>query len=132
MSFHPVKCTVLRITTSKRYRRETTIFQVTDSAKYLGVTLTDDLKWKKHTQATAAKASGTLGFLRRNFRDCSRQVRATTYKSIVRPTMEYASTSWDPYKTEMPTALRKSNVSQHAMLAITVHGTDPRMCHNNG
>ena len=102
MSFHPEKCTVLRITTNKQYRRETNYFlhgqrlQVIDSAKYLGVTLSDDLQWEKHTQATAAKASRTLGFLRRNFRDCSKQVRATTYKSMVRPTMEYASTSWDP------------------------------------
>ena len=38
---------VLRITTSKRYRRETNYFlhglQTTDSAKYLGVTLGEDL-----------------------------------------------------------------------------------------
>ena len=106
MSFHPKKCTVLRITTNKRYRRETNYFlhgqrlQVSDSAKYLGVTFSDDLQWEKHTQATAAKASRTLGFLRRNLKDCSKQVRSTTYKSMVRPTMEYASSSWDPYKTE--------------------------------
>ena len=113
MSFHTEKCTVLRIATNKKYRRETNFFlhgqrlQVTDSAKYLGVTLSDDLQWEKHTQATAAKASRTLGFLRRNFRDCSKQVRATTYKSMVRPTMEYASTSWDPYKTEDVSCLDK-------------------------
>ena len=106
MCFHPEKCTVLRITTNKRYRRETNYFlhgqrlQVADSTKYLGVTFSDDLQWEKHTQATAAKASRTLGFLRRNLKDCSKQVRSTTYKSMVRPTMEYASSSWDPYKTE--------------------------------
>ena len=104
---------MLRITTNKKYRRETNYFlhgqrlQVTDSAKYLGVTLYDDLQWEKHIQATAAKASCTLGFLRRNFRDCSKQVRATTYKSMVQPTMEYASTSWDPYKTEDVNCLDK-------------------------
>ena len=65
-----------------------------------GVTFSDDLQWEKHTQATAAKASRTLGFLRRNLKDCNKQVRSTTYKSMVRPTMEYASSSWDPYKTE--------------------------------
>ena len=113
MSFHPEKCMVLKMTTNKQYRRETNYFlhgqrlQVTGSTKYLGVTLSDDLQWEKHTQATAAKASRTLGFLRRNFRDCSKQVRATTYKSMVRPTMEYASTSWDPYKTEDVNCLDK-------------------------
>ena len=71
------------------------------------MTLSDDLKWEKHTQATAAKASHTLDFLRHNVRDCSKQVCATTYKSMVRPTMEYASTSWDPYKTEDVNCLDK-------------------------
>ena len=113
MIFHPEKCTLLRITTNKRYRRETSYFlhgqrlQVTDSAKYLGVTLSDNLQWEKHTQAIAANASRTLGFLRCNFRDCSKQVLATTYKSMVRSTMEYASTSWDPYKTEDVNCLDK-------------------------
>ena len=74
--------------------------QVADSAEYLGVTFSEDLKWEKHTQTTAAKASHTLGFLRRNLKDCSKQVRSTTYKSMVCLTMEYASSSWDPYKTE--------------------------------
>ena len=64
------------------------------------MTFSDDLQWEKHTQATAAKASRTLGFLRRNLKDCSKQVRSTTYKSMVRPTIKYASSSWDPYKTE--------------------------------
>ena len=117
MSFHPEKFTVLRVTTSKRYRRETNYIlhgqclEVTDSAKYLGVTLSDDLQWEKHTQATAAKASRTLGFLRRNFRDYSKQVRTTTYKSMVRPTMEYASTYWNPCKTEDVNCL--DNVQAH-------------------
>ena len=86
MSFHPEKCTVLRITTNNRYRKETNYYlhgqrlQVADSAKSLGVTLSHDLQWEKHTRAIAAKASRTLGFLRRNLRDCSKQVRSTTYK----------------------------------------------------
>ena len=117
MSFHPERCTVLRITTSKRYHRETNYFlhdqrlQLTESAKYLLVALSDDLKWEKHAQATAANASRTLGFLRRNLGG-SKQVGATTYKSMVRPTMEYASTSWNPYKTENVNCLDK--VQRHA------------------
>ena len=93
MSFHPEKCTALRITINKRYGREANYslhgqsLQVTDSAKYLGVTISDDLQWEKHSHATVAIASCTLGFLRRNFRACSKQVRDTTYKSMVRPKM---------------------------------------------
>ena len=115
---------MLRITKSKRYRRETNYFlhgqrlQAKDSAKYiakyLGVTISDDLQWEKHTQATAAKASCTIGFLR----NCSKQNRDTTYKSMIRPTTEYASTSWDPYKVEdVNLVLTRSNVELHVMLA---------------
>lgn len=106
MSFHPDKCTVLRITTNKRHRQETNYhlhgqrLQVVDSAKYLGVTLNDDLQWEKHTQATAAKASRSLGFLRRNLRDRIREVRESTYKTMVRPSIEYAASAWDPYKVD--------------------------------
>ena len=129
MSFYPEKCTVLRITTNKRYCRETNYFlhgqrlQVADSAKYLGETFSDDLQWEKHTQATAAKASRTLGFLRRNLKDCSKQVRSTTYKPMVRPTMKYASSSWDPNKTDDADYLDK--VQRRAARYAC-------MCHSNG
>jgi hypothetical protein len=35
------------------------------SAKYLGVTISDDLKWESHINI-CGKANKTLGFLRRN------------------------------------------------------------------
>ena len=53
-----------------------------------------------HIETASAKASRLLGFLRRNFRDCNKRVRVTTYCSMVRPTLEYASAVWDPYKVE--------------------------------
>ena len=52
----------------KGYRRKTNFFlygqrlQVTDSAKYLGVTFSGDLQREKHTQATATKASHSQPF----------------------------------------------------------------------
>jgi hypothetical protein len=49
--------------------------EVVDSNKYLGVTLSEDLSWRKHVEATSSKASRTLGFMRRNFRDCNKSVR---------------------------------------------------------
>ena len=46
---------------------------------------------------TASKANRTLGFLRRNMKDCTKPVKDLTYKSMIRPTMEYSSTICDPY-----------------------------------
>ena len=72
MKFHPEKCQVIRICTNNRHQRETTyklhghILQVVDSAKYLGVTVSDDLQWKTHIENVTAKVSRNLGFLRRN------------------------------------------------------------------
>ena len=40
--------------------------------------------------------SKTLGFLRRNLGDCTMQVKSTAYTSLVRPTLEYSSSVWDP------------------------------------
>ena len=109
---------------SKRYRRETNYFlhgqhlQVTDSAKYLGVTISDDLQWEKHTQATVAMASRTLGFLSRNFRDCSKQVRDTTYKSM----LPYPGT----HIRYMLIVLTRSNVALHVMLAAITQRVQPQ------
>ena len=36
------------------------------SAKYLGLTITDDLDWGQHISEISAKATKTMGFLRRN------------------------------------------------------------------
>ena len=55
---------------------------------------------KTTTYSTAAKASKTHGFLRRNLRECTMTVRVATYTSMVRPTFENASSSWDPYMVE--------------------------------
>ena len=39
---------------------------VTNAAKYLGITITVDLDWGKHTNNVTSKATRTLGFLRWN------------------------------------------------------------------
>ena len=45
------------------------------------------------------------GFLRRNFRDCTPHVKAATYNMMVCPTLEYASTVWDPHEQQHIDAL---------------------------
>ena len=57
--------------------------------------------------ATAAKASKTLGFLRRTINECTKEVKSTAYTALVRPTLEYASPAWDPSTSEDVTKLEK-------------------------
>ena len=56
------------------------------------------LTWGDQIDNTVTKSQRTLGFLRRNLWFCPTAVEVTTYKSLVRPCLEYATCAWDPYK----------------------------------
>ena len=60
--------------------------------------MTEDLTWSRHITEVAGKANRTIGFLRRNFRQCTKEVKTATYSTIVRPVLDYASTVWDPHQ----------------------------------
>ncbi|KAG1684579.1 hypothetical protein GQR58_009384 [Nymphon striatum] len=64
---------------------------------YLGVRLSDDLRWNAHINKIVKKANSTLGFVKRNLYSCSEQTKHAAYVTIVRPHLEYASAVWDPY-----------------------------------
>ena len=69
--------------------------QVQDNP-YLGITFSEDLKWKTHINKTSKKANSTLGFLR-NLRHCPLPRRKNAYLALVRSILEYESVVWDPY-----------------------------------
>ena len=106
MSFNPSKCSVIRITSGKKkkrrvfqstYKLHNQVLKVTDASRYLGVKVTEDSTWSSHISEVAGKANRTLGFLRWNFKECVREVKAATYTTMVRPVLDYAFTVWDPY-----------------------------------
>ena len=104
MDFNASKCSVIHILPSKRkhvidssYTLHGQTLETVEESKYLGVTISDNLTWTRHTENVTGKGNKTLGFLRRNFKDCTTQVKAATYTTMVRPTLEYATTVWDPY-----------------------------------
>ena len=65
--------------------------------KYLGVTVTSDLRWNKHCQNIRHKASKTLGLIRRTLSPCSKEVKPRAYAALARPQLEYASEAWNPH-----------------------------------
>ena len=67
-------------------------------AKYLGVTLSNDLEWSKHIATMTNKANSKLSFLRRNLKGCPEKLKQTAYFSLIRSFMEYGATVWNPYQ----------------------------------
>ena len=67
-----------------------------DSIKYLGVTITHDLRWNAHISNMCTKANGTLGFLRPNLYQCPQDVKEAAYRGLVCLILEYGSCAWDP------------------------------------
>jgi hypothetical protein len=112
MSFHPKKCQVLHV---KGKKKETTfqyslhgeVLQSTPALKYLGVTITDDLRWKTHIAEISKKANNMLCFLRRNIKTTNKRIKEHAYKALVRPLLEYSSSVWDPHYQDDIDALQK-------------------------
>ena len=67
------------------------------SAKYLGITISDKMDWGQHISEISSKATKTLGFLRRNLAFAPRSTKEVAYKTLVRPKLEYAAPIWSPY-----------------------------------
>ena len=83
-------------TINASYNLEGTILDNVENIKYLGITITNDLKWKTHVSNICTKANRTLGFLRRNLSACPQDVKESAYTGPVRPVLEYGSSVRDP------------------------------------
>ena len=71
MPFHPAKCLVMNISKKRHpakftYSLHNTDLKTTDTAKYLGITISQDMKWTKHITQTCSRANRALGFIKRN------------------------------------------------------------------
>jgi len=102
MSFHPEKCITVHMSRSRKlmereYELHGHKLKACDQVKYLGITLTRDLKWSPHVTNITNKANRSFGFIRRNIKVNSIAIREVAYKALVRPTLEYSSSVWDSY-----------------------------------
>ena len=102
MRFNVGKCAVMSITLKKKpslheYNIRGEVLNRAKEHDYLGVTISDDLKWTTHCRKTTTKASRTLGMLRRTLSACSKEVKSRAYLSLVRPQLEYSGEAWSPY-----------------------------------
>ena len=101
MKFNAKKCYILSISNKGRnkfYELNSYILKHVDNNPYLGLIISKDLKWNAHIDQISKKASSTLGFIQRNLRKCKPQCKKTAYISLVRSTLEYGATIWDPHQ----------------------------------
>ena len=98
MRFQPVKCNIMQITRKRikkinaSYNLEGTGLYNVENIKYLGITITNDLKW--NTGMSAISAQRLIGPLALSA--CPQDVTESAYKGLVRPVLEYGSSVWDP------------------------------------
>ena len=100
MEFNPSKCQVIRVTTSNtplhtQYILHGQVLEVVDSARYLGVDISNNITWNTHVNRVTANAGRSLGFIRRNIK-----TRNPKVQTLVRPQLEYSSSVWDPHGKE--------------------------------
>ena len=101
MRIQPVNCNMMQLTRKRinkihaSYTLEGNDLENVESMKYLGVTITSDLRWHTHVSNVCTKANRTLGFLRKNLHSCPQKVKEAAYKGLVRPVLDYSSWVWD-------------------------------------
>ena len=92
MKFDVAKCHSMRVTrhySHKQIIHDYNLHQQTlkniQSAKYLGITITENMDWGQHISNISSKATETLGFFHRNLAFAPRSTKKVAYKTLVRP-----------------------------------------------
>ena len=103
MRFNAAKCSIMRMSgkqtpISSQYELSGQVLEEVKDAKYLGVTVSDDLEWTKHINAITTKANSKLSFLRCNLKGCPEKLRETAYFALVRSFLEYSAPIWHPHQ----------------------------------
>ncbi|KAI8512059.1 hypothetical protein Bbelb_111590 [Branchiostoma belcheri] len=102
MAFNPSKCEVMTVPSSRNpitfpYSLHDHVLTKVSTTKYLGVSISSNLTWGRHVDLVTAKANRTLGMLRRCLRISSNAAKERAYMALVRPSLEYGCSVWDPH-----------------------------------
>ena len=92
------------------------------SQPYLGVHISNTLSWDKHIQETIKKAQRVQNVIRRNLWSCNKEVKSTAYLSLVRPLLEYASSSWDPSLKNTSPHWKGFSVKRQGFVQVIIKG----------
>ena len=104
MKFNVAKCHSMRVTRHQHHKQilfdyslHNQTLENVQSAKYLGIAISDNMYCGQHISDISSKATKTLSFLRRNLAFAPRSTKEVAYKTLVRTKLEYAAPIWSPY-----------------------------------
>ena len=87
MKFNVAKCHSMRVTRHQHHKQilfdyslHNQTLENVQSAKYLGITITDNMEWGQHVSEISSKVTKTLGFLPRNLAFAPRSTKEVAYK----------------------------------------------------
>ena len=114
MCFNPTKRNIMKFHRSRtpkpgHYDLCEVVLEEVEHAKYLGITISNNLELGNHVDIITRKASNTLNFLQRNLKYCPKRAKQTAYFSLVRSVVEYGGAIWDPYLQKDKDKLEKIN-----------------------
>ena len=103
MKFSVAKCHSMRVTKHPLpkqiihdYSLHNQVLENVSFAKYLGITVTDDLDWGQHINNVTSKATKTRDFLRRNLTLAPKETKVAAYKILAPSPNRVCSTYIEP------------------------------------
>ena len=88
----------------------------TESVRYLGLTIDQDLSWRTHVSNVRKKAFAAIGCIRRASCYLPVKIRKMLYNSLVLPHLDYCSTVWHSCNQTLFHSLERSQ--NYAMRVI--------------
>lgn len=102
MSLNIGKCLSLAITRKKHrsnfsYTIDNCALTTVSNHKYLGITISNDLRWDTHIDNITGTALKRLFLLQRRLKQAPPNTKLIAYTTLVRSVLEYASPVWFPF-----------------------------------
>ena len=114
MKFNVVKCRSMRVTRHQHHKQilfdyslHNQTLENVQSAKHLGITITDNMNCGQHVSEISSKATKTLGFFHRNLAFAPRSTKEVAYNTLVRPKLEYAASDRESSEDSSPLDLQE-------------------------
>ena len=91
MRYNATTCYILSVKKSPIYCHKlgNSVLEEVENNSYIGLSISNDLKWTNHIYNICKKTSSTLEFIRRNLRHSPAKCRRKAYVSLIRSTLEY-------------------------------------------